>query len=833
MIQRIHAGIAVFFVAAVQLFCGLEIRAQAMTGRILQERTATAIAGASIVLLPKGQGVISGEQGTFRLTGLPAGRHRVEISAVGYKTLQAVLIIRPGNGGETDSLHLQEFFLSPAENTLGEVVITGVSRATLVRANPVPISTVSGAAIRRTTAPNVMDALVRHVPGLHVVKTGPNISKPFIRGLGYNRVLTLYDGLRQEGQQWGDEHGVEVDAYAVDRAEVLKGPASLMFGSDALAGVVSLFPDMPKEKDGSIETQLVTEYQSNNGLLGTGLKLGSGGAHWLWSARGSVRLAKNYRNAADGRVYNTGFSEKNASLLLGYSSGNGYSHLNATLYDNLQGIPDGSRDSLSRRFTKQVYEGLQDDIASRPIVPESELNTYRLSPLHQHIQHYRIYNNSHYRLGAGELDLLGGFQQNIRREYNHPTRPDQPGLYVRLNTVNYSARYNITIGSSTDISFGVNGMQQSNRSLDATDFPIPDYHLWDIGGFGFARWKNRQLTLSGGLRYDLRRLRSGDFFVRSNPVTGFDQQAHYPDTTGARLPFPAFGRTFTGISASMGLTWQINEALYIKSNIARGYRAPNITEIASNGLDPGAHIVYLGNRNFAPEYSLQQDIGIGAHYGGLNTSFSFFHNAIQNYIYLSLVADAQGNPVVDAQGNRTFQYQQAAARLYGVEASVEWRPAFLKNFVWTNDCSLVYGFNRKDIYKDKGIQGEYLPLVPPLRWISSISRTLEIRSPVFPSLTLHAETEYNAAQNRYMALYNTETATPSYMLFNAGLEMPVHCASSGDLQLVLQVSNLFNSIYQSHVSRLKYFEYYTSPPDGRSGIYSMGRNYCIKLIWKG
>ncbi len=147
------------------------------------------------------------------------------------------------------------------------MVTTGVTKATYIKENPVPIIVISARTIDRATEDNIIDALAQAAPGFNSVKTGPGVSKPFIHGLGYNRVLTLYDGIRQESQQWGDEHGIVVDDYNIDHAEIIKGPASLMYGSDALAGVISLFPVMPYNTQGKLIGRYITEYQSNNGLI--------------------------------------------------------------------------------------------------------------------------------------------------------------------------------------------------------------------------------------------------------------------------------------------------------------------------------------------------------------------------------------------------------------------------------------------------------------------------------------------------------------------------------------------------------------------------------------
>ena len=719
--------------------------------------------------------------------------------------------------------------LTPKENITHEVTVTGVTKATLVKDNPVSITIVSSKAIEQATESNIIDVLTKNVSGLNAVKTGPNISKPFIRGLGYNRVLTLYDGVRQEGQQWGDEHGIEVDAYNIEKAEIIKGPASLMFGSDALAGVVSLFPASPKTGDSTLHAKVFSEYQSNNNLIGNGLRLIYANKHWSYALRGAYRIANNYQNSVDGKVYNTGFQETNASGLITYKTKKGFSNINITLYENYQGIPDGSRDSLTRQFTKQVHESAHDDIKNRPLVSDNELNSYQLSPLHQHIQHYRIYSNNTYSIGKGEIDALLAFQQNNRMEYNHPTDPLQAGMYVSLNTLNYSLKYNAPTIFNLDFSFGTNGMIQNNSNKNATDFPIPDYDLYDIGMYGYSKWKYNNITLSGGVRYDIRTIKAANFYTKNDQSTGYDRQVN--DTSGANLQFPLFDKTFNGLSFSLGSTYVISEKISLKANIGRGYRAPSITEFASNGLDPGAHIVYLGNRKFNPEFSLQEDLGIIGTFQNFNSSISIFNNNIQNYIYLTQLVDENGNPVVMVKGNKTYQYQQDAAQLYGTEITLDIHPKTLKGFQCNNSLALVYGFNKKQTYVNKGIQGEYLPFIPPLKMVNSISQSIYPKASKITEVSFKIESDFSAAQNRYLALENTETATPAFTLINVSTRIDYKISTKSNVQIMLQVNNLFDQAYQSNLSRLKYFEYYSNSPNGKLGMYGMGRNICVKAIF--
>ncbi|MBS1666143.1 MAG: TonB-dependent receptor [Bacteroidetes bacterium] len=780
---------------------------------------------ASLVLAGTSFGTLTDSLGNFSIKCIPLGNYTILVTTVGCDDFEKTIALKT-NGKLTLNISL-----SPNNRSLNEVVVTGVSKATLIRENPIAIESVSSKQIEQTNESNIIDVLVKNVPGLNAVKTGANISKPFIRGLGYNRVLTLYDGIRQEGQQWGDEHGIEVDAYNISRAEVIKGPASLMYGSDALAGVVSLFPFIPNYDDKKIHGRFISEYQTNNNLIGNGLRLGYCSKHFLFAARGSYRIAKDYRNPIDGRVYLSNFDEKNFSALLGYKTGKGFSHFNITWYDNRQAIPDGSRDSITRKFTKQIYEGDQDVIKDRPIVPNEELNSYKLPSLSQHIQHYRMYMQHYYQLGNGDIDFLLGFQQNIRREYNHPSMPAQAGMYVRLNTLNYGLRYNLPKFSNIETAIGINGMLQNNKSMNATDFPIPDYHLYDGGIYVYAKWRYNKWSISGGLRNDMRHVQWNDFYVKTNPSTGFDEHVNTADTANSILQFAAYQKTFQGMSASAGLTFKASNQISLKANIGRAYRAPNITEMGSNGLDPGAHIVYLGNKNFSPEFSLQEDIVASARFKNFSTDLSVFNNNIQNYIYLNLVTDGEGNAIVDAQGNKTYQYQQARAQLYGAEIWFAIHPEKLNGFRFDNSLALVYGFNRKVRYKHKGVDGEYLPLIPPLKLLSSVSQKIQPSSRYFTSLTPKIEMEFSAAQNRFMGLNNTETATPAYVLFNCGIVTVIKYSKTQTVQFQLQINNLLDKAYQSNLSRLKYFEYYTASANGHLGIYNMGRNACFKVIF--
>jgi outer membrane receptor protein involved in Fe transport len=785
----------------------------------------------TVSLTGSNKGVTTNDNGRYEIIAISPGSYLLTVSSIGYKTQKVMIVVIAG------AVVIQDFTMQADQGQLNEVIVTGVSRATQIRQTPQTLLAVSSKQITTSSENNVIDAIAKNAPGLQTVKTGPNVSKPFINGLGYNRVLTLYDGLRVETQQWGDEHGVPIDDYIIEKAEVIEGPASLLYGSDAIAGVLSLFPAMPKDTDRQIHGRFLSEYQTNNGLIGNNLSLYYGSKHWDWALRGSERIARNYTNPVDGRVYNSSFRMFNASAYLSYHTSSGYTHLNATFYDNRQGIPDGTRDSLTRKFTYQVYESpgentllpQVDDTKNRPVVPNNVLNSYQVSPLSQRIQDYRLYNDNFYKLGQGDLKASLGYEYNERREYNHPTDANQAGTHMVLNTLNYSFRYNAPAFSNFSPTVGFNGIYQTNSNKDATNFTIPNYHLFDLGGYGYLTWKRHRWTVAGGLRVDHRNETGDDLYISNNPATGFFQQAPAGDQAAVHQ-FDAFHLSFQGISGSVGATYALNDQLSLKGNIARGYRTPNITEIASNGLDPGAHIYYVGNLDFKPEFSLEEDLGLLGTLNNFQLGITLFNNYIQNYIYEDQEVDKQGNPVVIIPGNKTFQYQQTNARLQGLNATINIHPEDWKVFRFDNSFSLVYGDNLNPKYNNQGVQGQYLPLIPSPRWLSSIAYTLNTGGQTIPAFTLKGENDLNLAQNRYLGLYNTETPTAAYDVVDLSANGDIHYSKSHSLQWVIAVNNIFDTAYQNHLSRLQYFEYYTASPNGHSGIYNMGRNIAFKII---
>jgi iron complex outermembrane receptor protein len=641
--------------------------------------------------------------------------------------------------------------------------------------------------------------------------------------LGYNRILTLYDGVRQEGQQWGDEHGIEVDQYGIERVEVIKGPASLSYGSDALAGVVNLIPYQPVP-EGKIQGEIVGDYQTNNGMFGGSGMLGGTKNGFEWMGRVSHKAATNYQNSVDGRVYNTAFKETDANLSAGLHGKWGYSHIGLSLYDDLQEIPDGSRDSASRRFTKQITE----IDTMRPIVSDAELKSYSITALHQHVQHYRIYSANNFTLGTGRLAVNLSYQRSVRREFSHPEYVDIPGLYLQLNTWSYDLKYYFPEFSGWNLSAGVNGMYQNNTATNGTDFIIPNYHQFDAGPFALLKKTFNKLDIAGGIRFDTRSFSNSALFTKPNPVTGFDMPVYGAGIAGADQPFSAYSHTYSGLSGSLGATYNFTEKLSVKANISRGYRAPNILEISANGVHPGTNIYQIGNSDFKPEFSVQEDIGFTYSSKYAVLSLSLFNNDISNYIFNQRLLSVNGGDSVIVAGNQTYKFQQEKANLYGGEVSVDVHPFTHLHF--ENSMSVVYGRNKGIDPKLQSDSNKYVPFIPPMHGISELRYDFTAKSSHIVNGFVKVQAAWYAKQDQVYLTDNTETPTPGYTLFNAGIGAGFTNKKGQTLfNLSIFGNNLFDVAYQDHLSRLKYFEPYPDDPRPHHGIYNMGRNFGLHI----
>ncbi|HSH64415.1 MAG TPA: TonB-dependent receptor plug domain-containing protein, partial [Bacteroidia bacterium] len=270
-----------------------------LTGKITDKETGQSIPGVTIYIPDLKTGAVTNMDGVYKIDNLPQTSLFFQVSFLGYKTITEII--------DLSTTTTKDFILEPSVKEMNEVVVTGLSQAGERQRTPTPIRVVPKIQLLQNASTNIIDALSKQ-PGISQITTGAGISKPVIRGLGYNRVVIVNDGIRQEGQQWGDEHGIEIDEFSVNRVEILKGPASLSYGSDAIAGVINML-SAPTVPDGSIIGNVLGNYQTNNGLIGYSANLAGNRSGFIWDLRYSNKMAHDYQNKYDGFVFNSGYRE--------------------------------------------------------------------------------------------------------------------------------------------------------------------------------------------------------------------------------------------------------------------------------------------------------------------------------------------------------------------------------------------------------------------------------------------------------------------------------------------------------------------------------------------
>lgn len=765
-----------------------------LSGRITEAKTGKPLIGAVIYLHEAKTGAISDANGNYKTPAVPSGKYLVEISYQGYASVLEVIDI---TGNPVKNFSLKETFI---ENEA--VTVTGVASATKVRQSAQPVSVVKRSELLHTTSLNVIDALSKLVPGVSSISTGPAISKPVIRGLGYNRVVTVHDGVRQEGQQWGDEHGIEIDEYSIQKIEVLKGPASLFYGSDAMAGVVHLITNVPVEQ-GTIKANLLGTFIDNNGLYGGNANIaGHLKNGFNWNVYGTVKSAADYSNKYDGKVFNSRFSEKNIGGYIGINKTWGYSHLLISNFNQQLGVVEGARDAVTGNFL--VYA----ETPAVHVASSDELNSRTLFNPYQHITHFKIASDNNFSVGANRLAVNIGFQRNQRRELGDHDNPNIPTLHFDLKTLNYNIQYSLAERTGWKTSLGATGMFQQNRNL-AEEALIPEYNQFDAGVFVFSRKTfHNNLTVSGGVRVDTRQ------------VNG----RQYAD--GGVVKFAAFDKSFSNISGSAGLSYNASEAVTLKFNVARGFRAPGVSELSSNGAHEGTYRYEYGDLNLKTETSFQADGGLEVNTEHVGLILNTFYNNIQNYIFYSkLSATAGGDSLVSVAGTdlTAFKFRQSSATLVGFEVKFDLHPHPFDWLHFENSFSFVAGH-----FSESFEGSNKLPFIPSPKLESQLRADFKKAGNSLRNLYFKVDVDNVAAQNRVFTAYNTETPTTGYTLLNIGTGADITDRKGKTIfGIHLSMNNVTDVAYQNHLSRLKYAE--MNAATGRTGVYNMGRNISLKI----
>lgn len=762
------------------------------SGKITDAKTGEVLPGASISIEDLKMGTVADAAGQFVFSEIPSGHHYIEVSHTGYTTVAEHLDI----SGNT----IRNFALYPSVIENQAVIVTGVANATSIKKAPVPITTLRKTELMQSASTNLIDVLAKK-PGISQVGTGPGISKPVIRGLGYNRVLVINEGVRQEGQQWGDEHGIEIDEYSVGRAEILKGPASLMYGSDALAGVINLITNIPVQ-EGTIKGNLLTGFQSNNQLWAGHANLAGNKKNINWNVYGTLKSAGNYQNRYDGKVLNSAFHEKNMGGYLGINKKWGFSHLVFSSFNQQTGLIEGERDVATGKFL--LYSGT---IRERVATPEDLASRQPKIPL-QHIEHYKIASDNNITVGKSRVKVNLGYQHNIRKEYGNPEQEKETALYFDLKTITYNVQWILPEKKEWHLTLGSNGMYQQNENK-GEEAIIPNYHFVDAGTFLYAQRYFKQITLSGGVRFDNRTIRS----------LQMDE--------GNTIRFEKFNKSFSNLSGSAGISYEPSERITLKANIARGFRAPSLAELASNGAHEGTNRYEYGNRNLHSETSLQTDGGLLVEHEHFSAGLSVFYSRVNNFIFYRKLSSLSGGDSViqvDGQDLISFRFDQYNAVLSGLECNLDIHPHPVHWLHFENSFSVVRG------RFDEAIDGTHnLPLMPAPRLVSELKAEISKAGNTFRNLYCKVEADHNFAQQNPFFAYHTETSTPGYTLLHAGFGSElVNKKEKVICTIHFAALNLTDVAYQNHLSRLKYTA--INQLTGRAGIFNMGRNFSLKII---
>lgn len=696
---------------------------------------------------------------------------------------------------------------------LAEVIVTGVISTSEKQKFSMPVSTISQNELLQNTVTNIIDAIAV-LPGVSQITNGPAISKPVVRGLGYNRVLVINDGIRLEGQQWGDEFGIEADEYTISRVEVLKGPSSLRYGSDAMAGVINLLPD-PEVKEGKIKGRLITNYQTNNGLIAVNANIAGNNDGFTWRLNYTYKIAHDYKNKYDGYVWNSNYGENDFKATIGMQKKWGYSNVSFSMFNLKLGIIEGARNEESGAFTKNTrnFNGTED---SAVIVQHDEFKKYgNYNVIHQHVYHNKLVWDNSLNIGKDKLGIRLGYQYNHRQEANDIVLGDTYNFDFLQQTFNYDIGYIFAEKNNWHLTAGVNGMAQHFKNKGIA-FLFPEYTSFDFGIYSIAKKTINKLTLSGGLRFDTRNFKGDDLYVdeKGARLPGF--------TTNATQQFKAYNSNFSGLSGSIGATYDFTSIVYGKLNVAKGYRAPNVAESGSNGIHDGTPFYEIGDAHLKPESSLQVDATIGINKNDFSAEVSLFHNQINHYIFPSKLGSAFGGDSL-TQGAPTFKFVAGDAVLYGGEITFYLHPQNAKWLHWDNAYSFLNA-----IQKNQGDSSKYLPYSPPNKFQSKIKLIADKLGAHLRNSFFAVEVDKFFEQSNVFYKFGNETITPAYALVNAGIGTEIWSKNKSLLSIYFSINNMSDVAYQSNMSRLKYTD--INNATGRIGVYNMGRNFSIKLF---
>lgn len=689
-----------------------------------------------IVSLPEiHKETVTNETGNFTLNTIPQGNFKISFSLVGFE--RKILSVSVITSETTVNISL-----APSITHMDEVIVSTAFNK-IQSQNVMKVEHQNIKSLQQKGAATLVEGLAT-IPGVSQVSTGTSIGKPVIRGLSGNRVLVYTQGVRLENQQFGEEHGLGLNDAGVESVEVIKGPASLLYGSDALGGVLYFNPEKfanSGDWSGDFSQRLFSNTLGSHSSLG----LKTSGEHWKFLVRGSYNSHADYQIADGDRVTNTRFNETDLKAGIGYNSSVFSSVLRYNFNKLNLGIPEEGISSARFGFASGAKQSTGRDV----LYPRQGVDNHILS----------LHNTFYFKTSKLDADL--GYIFNDRSEFEDS---NVAVLHMELATFNYDVKYYLPKLGKLETIVGVQGMNQTNRNF-GEELLIPNALTNDFGVFGTTNYEWKSNVIQAGLRFDNRKIATENHGL-----------------VGEEGYFEALKRNFNSFNASLGYKTNFAENVTMRLNIASGFRAPNLAELTSNGVHEGSNRYEIGNADLKNEQNVQTDLNLEYKSSHFELFANGFYNHINDYIFIS-----PNGGVID--GNNVYDYVQANARLYGGEAGIHFHPHPLDWLHLYSSFETVIG--EKD-------NGDALPLIPANRWNTTFRGEFNIKNWWTAGFaTVNIESVFD--QNNYSAF---ETKTNDYTLVNLSLGGKINIGKT-HFNLNLNGNNIFDKRYVSHLSRLK------------------------------
>ena len=711
------------------------------------------------------KGTSTNDEGYYEITNLPNNTLHITTIYLGYETQVKTIKL---SGKDLDL----NFTLTEAVFKMEEIIISTPFNK-LQSENVMKVDKATAQQLKSKGAATLIEG-VASMPGVSQLSTGIGIGKPVIRGLRGNRVLVYSQGIRLENQQFGDEHGLGIDESSIESVEVIKGPASLLYGSDALGGVLYFNPIRFADEN-TLNVNVGQTYLSNTNGSGTELGIRKSYNNWKFLVNGAYNTNSDYKIPDDQRVTNTRFNETVLNAATGFNNKTISSTLRYNYNHSLVGISEEIGIQSTDKTPLQPYQDLTNNMVSLNTIfflKDSKITTV-----------FGYTNNDRKEFeDEHDHDHEEGEEHEEEEEEHHDDETLDPSIHLKLKTFSYDAKWHLPTKSNFEAIVGIQGLTQRNTNY-GEEILIPDATTNDIGVLftGVYDWDDNS-SLQGGIRYDFRDLKSEEHIV-------IHEDEEYV--------FEPLDKDFQNISASLGYKTSLFGIITSRFNTATGFKAPTLAELTSNGIHHGSNRFEIGNSDLKSERNIQLDIALEYDTQHLEIFANGFYNYIYDYIFINPTGELE-------DGYNVFKYVQDNANLYGGEFGLHLHPHPLDWLHFSSSYEMVIG---------KQIEGDYLPLIPANQFTNTLRTELHDKKWLtngFASASLQS----TFAQNNVSEF---ETTSKGYNLMNFAIGGTIN-VSKVDFDINLNLNNAFDKTYISHLSRLK-----------SEGIPNIGRNFIASI----